>query len=239
MGIRNAAVMARRQPTSWLRILAAGALLSLAAMAQAQTPDQANSRGLAWLQTEVQPDGSLAHETSSVATPIQARAEALTALAQLATAPPTLVSQVSAGDATNIDYAARRVTALRAAGQDTAAAMVTLAAAQNTDGGWGLAPGYASDALDTALALTALQGSPSLQAGKIATAADFLVQNANADGGWGPADASSHYVTASVLVAAQGFGSAGGMGDVSDGALAWLVAAQTAGSYTDVQRNAL
>ena len=58
-----------------------------------------------------------------------------------------------------------------------------LLALQNADGGWGVAPGYHSDPLDTALALAALAEQGPGPA--VAAAAAYLVHGQNSDGGWG------------------------------------------------------
>lgn len=84
----------------------------------------------------------------------------------------------------NIDYAARRVSAL--GGRATEADWAQLAAAQNTDGGWGAAPGYQSSPLDTALVVQALAGDPNTARRTAASTAAraFLISKQNADGGW-------------------------------------------------------
>ena len=86
----------------------------------------------------------------------------------------------------NSDYIARRVLALGAlaAPQDWS----TLAARQNADGGWGLATGYRSTPLDTALAMSAFaqDADSARKARVVALARQFLLSRQNTDGGWSP-----------------------------------------------------
>ena len=85
---------------------------------------------------------------------------------------------------TNTDYVARRIHSLAARATETDWAQ--LAAMQNTDGGWGVAPGYQSTPLDTALAVLAmsLDPNPARQALARERAKAFLVSKQNTDGGW-------------------------------------------------------
>ena len=86
----------------------------------------------------------------------------------------------------NTDYQARAVRALTRSNVDASAAAAKLLATQNADGGWGVAPGYQSNPLDTALALQALQPyEDTLAAGKLGLAAAYLAARQNPDGGWG------------------------------------------------------
>lgn len=91
---------------------------------------------------------------------------------------------LGAQSVTNTDYVARRIIALSA--KATEADWARLASAQNADGGWGVAPGYQSTPLDTALAATAaeLDPNPTRQALARERAKAFLLSKQNADGGW-------------------------------------------------------
>ena len=90
---------------------------------------------------------------------------------------------------TNTDYVARRLRSLAA--KATEADWAQLAAMQNADGGWGVAPGYQSTPIDTALAVMASSLDPNAQRQALARerAKAFLLTKQNTDGGW------SHAVT--------------------------------------------
>jgi subtilase family serine protease/flagellar hook assembly protein FlgD len=90
---------------------------------------------------------------------------------------------------TNTDYVARRLRSLAA--KATEADWAQLAAMQNADGGWGVAPGYQSTPIDTALAVMASSLDPNAQRQALASerAKAFLLSKQNTDGGW------SHAVT--------------------------------------------
>ena len=84
----------------------------------------------------------------------------------------------------NTDYLARRTTLLGTQGTDDS--WLKLSADQNADGGWGVANGYASSPLDTALAFMAVQSDPDpvRQAQARDKAKAYLLSRQNADGGW-------------------------------------------------------
>ncbi|GAB2191576.1 hypothetical protein MAH1_31840 [Sessilibacter sp. MAH1] len=69
---------------------------------------------------------------------------------------------------------------------------------QNTNGGWGLLPGYDSNALDTALAYTSLVNSN--RSFNQSAAVDFLLSQQNDDGGWPSVSGSKSTVRATVAV---------------------------------------
>jgi subtilase family serine protease len=101
------------------------------------------------------------------------------------------------------DYLSRRIIALKRAGADASAELTGLLLYRNINGGWGGETAYASDALDTTLALQALKAANFSDFSVIYWAADFLMVNQNADGGWGfiPGYESNVFVTAHVLKA--------------------------------------
>jgi subtilase family serine protease/flagellar hook assembly protein FlgD len=82
-----------------------------------------------------------------------------------------------------------------------------LLALQNADGGWGVAARYASNPLDTALAMQALLSfEGTLAQGKLDAATAFLAAQQNSDGGWGnlAGGASRTAVSSTVLQAMKG-----------------------------------
>ncbi len=126
----------------------------------------------------------------------------------------------------NTDEIARIAPALvSSAGSTSADLRAKLRAVQNADGGWGLAAGYGSDPLDTALAVLALSGASDTPAAALDLAAAYLVARQGADGGWSnvAGGASRGSVTAAVLRALK---AAGKQDAVAERALTWLATKQ-------------
>jgi subtilase family serine protease/flagellar hook assembly protein FlgD len=126
----------------------------------------------------------------------------------------------------NTDEIARIAPALgSSAGSASAGLRAKLRAVQNADGGWGLAAGYGSDPLDTALAVLALSGASDTPAAALDQAAAYLVARQGADGGWSnvAGGASRGSVTAAVLRALK---AAGKQDAVAERALTWLATKQ-------------
>jgi Tol biopolymer transport system component/flagellar hook assembly protein FlgD len=102
----------------------------------------------------------------------------------------------------NTDYLARKIITFANAGQDSSSLAVELIALQNSDGGWGSAGGYTSNAVDTALALRALAIAGNTNQDAISKAVNYLKTRQNSDGGWGAGDGVSIIeVTANALSA--------------------------------------
>ncbi len=174
------------RPRTWywlafLLLFVAGSTLAAPALAQGVSPEV--SRGLAWLQGQVQANGSLANEAVSVATPLQNRAEAAQVLAALAAVPNSLSDAVAAEADGNTEYLARQAIALIAAGRDAAPQINLLLLRRNADRGFGGGPGFESNPLDTAWAVLALARAGQ-GAGAIARdARTYLMASMQADGG--------------------------------------------------------
>jgi hypothetical protein len=210
-------------------VLVAWALCEVSSVtAQASNLAPLQQQGVAWLASLVQGDGSLANENASIATQLQARQESALTLHVLTTTPGALATKISGDTETNTEYTARRVLAAAATAQPASADITSLLSGQNSDGGWGLAPGYQSDALDTAIALQALgtAGASSLAAARALT---YLSQAMHADGGWGVGNQSSVYTAASVLIAANAWSNQGTLSTaLATSATAWLLGARNA-----------
>ena len=138
---------------------------------------------LAWLRGRQQAQGDWADNPSTRLRDTVVAASALTGNGDQSPVDRAL-AWLSAHNTSNTDYAARRISAIttRAAEADWA----QLAASQNQDGGWGIAPGYQSSPLDTALAVIAVAHDPNStrQARLRERARAFLLSKQNADGGW-------------------------------------------------------
>jgi hypothetical protein len=209
-------------------LLLASFAISLGSPAEAATLTPAEQNGVNWLTAQVQSTGALATESSSVATPQQAREETQVTLAMLAQAPSALVAAVGQNTDANTEYAARRVLSAAIVNQAHTADLSALLALQNPDGGWGLTATYQSNPLDTAFALQALHAANAV-ATPVIGALTYFSQVKLADGGWGVTDKSSVYVTANVLLAANAWATQSTNGaTVASTAVTWLVGARNA-----------
>jgi subtilase family serine protease/flagellar hook assembly protein FlgD len=101
----------------------------------------------------------------------------------------------------NADYLARRLRTLGRSGIDIKSYATQLLAQRNTDGGWGVALGYQSNSLDTALVIQALRPlESSLGQNSLDSAVDFLLTRQNPDGGWGNLTGGSSRLAVSAAV---------------------------------------
>lgn len=208
------------------------------ALAQPAPLSPAVQNGVAWLNAQVQGDGSLSNEDASMATPFQARVTTVTTLSPLQAVPPALAAKVASAADANSEYVARRVIAAAATHQPTSTDVASLLAMQSVDGGWGLTASYAGDSLDTALTMQALHVANPVASTPVAGALGFLSQAKNSDGGWGLDGQSSVYATANVLLAASAWSDHYTTG-IATSASAWLLAARTsANEFSDTFDNA-
>lgn len=192
-------------------------------------PSAAVSAGLTWLQAQVQTDGSLANEATSVATPLQARGETLTTLTTLGTAPAALGAAIAASIDESTESLARRTLALAATGGDSSSVIATLLARQNADGGFGGEDGYASDPLDTAWALLAFHGAG--VSDPVAAAIGYLQSNQDTDGSYIAGDQQPDiYVTAYVVLALKPYASQYNLGTTLQAAVGYLQGQRTTGA---------
>jgi squalene cyclase len=107
----------------------------------------------------------------------------------------------------------------------TADARATLLALQNADGGFGIAFGYGSDPLDTALAILALVDRPLVPGAAVDKAVGYLLGARNADGGWGHLNHGASRTRATLTVV-RALSAAARFDATSDTALAWLASRQ-------------
>jgi hypothetical protein len=148
----------------------------------AQTSSQI-TRGLTWLTSQIQNDGSLLSEPQSIATRFQNRAEAAQTLKLLSSAPANLLNAINAEPEDNTEYLARKVISLGINGWNTTSYMTALSARQNTDGGFGGAAGYSSNTLDTARSVLALAQANQSSSAAANNARAYLTAQLSADGG--------------------------------------------------------
>jgi len=106
---------------------------------------------------------------------------------------------------TSVDYLARQILANASAnsGIDLAGLANNLAGRQNTDGGWAYSKRYASNLLETALALQALKSAAYANTTVLGAGVSYLTSQQNADHGWAftAGDTSRVFYTAQALTA--------------------------------------
>jgi hypothetical protein len=228
----------RRVQAWWVGLL----LVCLAVRGMAQTAPEIQS-GLAWLENQITSTGEVLNASSSIATPLQNRAEIIQTLTLLSSVPATgLVDAVGAETDGTTESLARQILAYAQTKRSPTSLLTALLANRNANSGFGSAPGYRSNPLDTALALIALKASGYADSGVLSGALAYLGTAANPDGGYGLPDspsASQVYVTAYVLSALQTFSQTYAVTAPRAAARQWLVAQQIGGAYGDTVSNAV
>jgi len=198
------------------------------APAQGQTLSPEVSRGLAWLQSQIQADGRLANEASSVATALQNRSETGQALVALATLPSNLADAIASESDGNTEYLARQAIALIAAARDASAQINLLLQRRNSDRGFGGGPGFESNPLDTAWVVLALARAGQGAGTPARDARAYLMASLQSDGGVAAAnDALRIEYSAAALYALQTAGD-GSTATTVRALSAWLLQRQGA-----------
>ena len=210
-------------------------LLAICCPVLAQTAPEV-TRALAWLTAQVQPDGTLANESQASAGNGQSRAEVAHTLKLLASLPSALGTRLAAWQDDNTEFLARKVLS---GSPDAANALAALQLRQNADGGFGPELAWASDPLDTAWALLALATNKSGNPPGIERALDYLNQTRQADGGYGVAEQTRLWISALVLLAADGWKSQYPVGPTTSAVRDWLLGQANNGSYPDTASNAV
>ncbi|MDH3976759.1 MAG: hypothetical protein OEV42_21050, partial [Deltaproteobacteria bacterium] len=155
--------------------------------------------GVAWLLERQEADGSWKEFSQTIE---RDTAEALSALVDFESAGQAILyglEWLTLSESTNSDYLARKIKALIANGQDASAVIDSLAARQNTDGGWGGDSRYVSTPTDTALALNALISAKYSNNTVISAGIEYLKSKQNSDGGWGSDSGSDVQSTTGTL----------------------------------------
>lgn len=212
-------------------MLAAIALVPAAAQESA-----AVTRGAAWLQSQIGANGALFSEATSVATPMQARSETHTTLRLRSFATPALGAIIADEPDDVTEYLARKILSLPPALATASASLIELTTRQNADGGFGGARGFASNPLDTAWVLLALNQSKNGPTALSGAAVNYLLATQQADGAFGMApDAPNAYITSIVALALQANGNNTAALNALNRVNAWLLAHQGAdGSWGSV-----
>lgn len=159
--------------------------------------------GLAWLLTQQQAVGSFTRATDS-ATPLQSSAEVARALVRLGQrnhpGVVPLAGFLSTAPRPSVETLARVMVAQRSLERDVAALLPELLAMGNADGGWGDMLGYASNPLDSGMALEALGLAGVSPNETLSTLIGWLLSTQQADGGWQlDANPSGIEITAQVM----------------------------------------
>ena len=148
------------------------------------TLDADVQKGVDWLLGQVQSTGALLSESSSVALPMQARAESITTLHTLSQSlPATLLSAIAAITPDTTEYLAHKALAKQAAGSSDSTILNTLVDLQNSDGGFGAITDLPSNSQDTAWAVRALAASRSTTSAAI-NAVKWLLSAQQSEGSW-------------------------------------------------------
>ncbi len=213
------------------------ALLAALAATSASAGDAAAERAAAWLREQVQLDGTLASESTSIAEPAQQRAEALRAivLIEAQSPPPALVSRVAEASAEDLEHLARALTALPPNHPSIALLQTRLRALQQPDGGFGLhADSGASTALDSALALQALAIEEAANTPFAQLAIGYLASVQSNGGGFAVNAEDRVYVTALALAGLDIWRQRFEVSASAEAASAWLLAQRQAGHFASV-----
>ena len=163
------------------RVGLAAALVLLSSVAAIAKPIPS---GVTYLTGSQESDGSW---PSPQVRPVTATTEALRALQVLGVAPASraaAVARLEEDPIEDTDDRARRILVLAAEGRDVTALIDQLRLDAEPSGGWGLAPGFAADPLDTGLALAAVAPGTALGDLVLLPALSYLLGAQQIDGGW-------------------------------------------------------
>jgi subtilase family serine protease/flagellar hook assembly protein FlgD len=163
-------------------------------------------RATAWLLSRQAADGRWEDSPATAVRDTAAALEALNPIPEAETAVARARAWLQAAPPPSLDHAARRAVGLATPSlppPDRAALLATVLDEAGPEGGYGIAQGYAPDALDTALALRALSALQAPDATPASRAAAVLQGLRHPDGGFSvvPGGAASTVVTAETILA--------------------------------------
>lgn len=190
--------------------------------------------GFSWLRLQQKSDGSWSDKASSSMRDTSVSLGVLNRLDPEFNKTKQALNWMLAQEGESVDSIARKLNLIYLLGDESEiqSSISILLNSQNDDGGWGIAKGYASNSLDTALALNALKYTKSTNA--IKRGATYLVSNRYSDGGWGnrSGGGSNIFVSTTVL---QVLKSLNEHSSVEHKAIQWLVSKQQqGGGFGDV-----
>ncbi|WP_444998446.1 CARDB domain-containing protein [Aliikangiella sp. IMCC44359] len=185
------------------------------------------SDGFSWLREQQNNSGFWSDKTSSSMRDTVVALDVLRRLDPLFTRKNSALDWMAVQNINNVDYIARQSKVeFELNRKEHAKTLNTrLISLQNTDGGWGIDQGYGSNALDTALALSAMINSNSQS--HINAAINYLIAQQNADGGWSSREraGSKVFVTTVVLNLLKQLNQ---HSDIATAGIDWLVGQQNA-----------
>lgn len=186
---------------SFLRFICVFVLFPVFAQgALAQSQPLEVTRALAWLTAQVMPDGRLATEAQSIATPFQSRVETANTLRLLATLPASLEAAIRGDSGEGTEDLARKLILVTRSGGAVGGLVSDLLARQNFDGGFVPLPGFASNSYDSAWAVVALAAAGVAAGSEASRARAYLRQAQMADGGIGIGTDISRIVETSIVL---------------------------------------
>lgn len=186
--------------------------------------------GLAWLRSRQSTQGFWSDKDTTAVRDTTVTLSTLASLDVAFTGASSALQWLNQNPSANSDSLARHARLLTELGGDASPIRSQLVALQNSDGGWGIAAGYQSNPLDTALALSALSGTNPTAVDKAAT---YLLSKQNIDGGWSNAPGSPSRATVTTTVL-QALKAVGRHATVAPAALTWLKGKQnTDGGFGD------
>lgn len=212
---------------SHLRRVFSGAIfqiLLIFLMLAAVTPARASvDAGKAWLSAQIAANGTLLSQNTSVALPTQTQSEVATTLKAIGlNPPPALLSQIQKTPLQTTEYLSRYARAAKMQGASPTNYLTPLAALQNSDGGFGAAAAYASNPIDTAWALLAMQPEQ-IRSAAAQNAVEWLLRNQQTDGSWKMStDEEAVTPTALVVQALQEYRANAGVNTAQNTARRWL-----------------
>lgn len=217
-------------------------LMGLSGLSQAQTTPEV-TKGLQWLTTQVQTDANL---TSTTATPLQTRSEALYSLVLLG-APIAIIDPLQKTlqneTGTTTEELARRAWALGSSGLEQPAIIKQLEQRQSKNssvGGYGSLAESAPHALDSAYVLLAQKSSKTADPTAIADTLNYLNSVRGSDGAFLINGRSSIHATSKALLAAAAWATQTSTSAITTPATQWLLSQRnTSSHYGNNFQNAL
>ncbi|MBI4639969.1 MAG: VCBS repeat-containing protein, partial [Candidatus Tectomicrobia bacterium] len=174
-------------------------VLAIVLITSTSAADDALNRGISWLKSVQNPDGSWGSGLNSLYT----TTEVLDLFGSIGETSPSVANGLtflSQQSPTSSDLLARTIRALATHGGSTVPAVAQLLALRQPDSGWGLDGEGTSTSLDTAIVLQALASDSFSDLQLMGQSLTLLTSSQSVDGGWGYAFDEESIVHATALV---------------------------------------